>query len=449
MTHSKPAIAYLTAGAGGMFCGSCIHDNTLARALNQSGFDVQLIPTYTPIRTDESDVSVHKVFFGGINIYLQQKIPLFRHLPSIFDRFLDQPWLIRALTARAVDISLKELGALTVSMLKGTSGYQRKEVNQLCHWLEHHAKPDIVVLTNILISGCVEKLRERLQVPILVTLQGDDIFLESLPEPYKSHAIDQIRSIVPLIDGFIVHSEYYANFMVDYIGIDRNKVHVTPLGIDTHDFSGVGQLSTLRATLRATHTAGQSSDQITIGYLARLAPEKGLHQLAEAFIELCKRESSIDYRLRIAGWLSPQNQKYVDEVFANLTAAGLADRFHYAGEVDRQRKVDFLSELDLFSVPTTYREPKGLFALEAMACGVPVVLPAHGAFSEMIRATEGGLLCAPDQPVDLADKLELLAKDQPLRRQLGQQGRQHVLEYRNETAMATSTIAVFDHYLKR
>ena len=70
-------IVYLTAGAAGMFCGSCMHDNTLVRGLARQGWDLQLVPTYTPIRTDEDDVSVDQVFFGGVNIYLQQKIHLF------------------------------------------------------------------------------------------------------------------------------------------------------------------------------------------------------------------------------------------------------------------------------------------------------------------------------------------------------------------------------------
>ena len=69
-------IAYITAGAAGMYCGSCLHDNTLAAALLELGEDVVLVPTYTPLRTDEPDVSIDRVFFGGINVYLQEKVPL-------------------------------------------------------------------------------------------------------------------------------------------------------------------------------------------------------------------------------------------------------------------------------------------------------------------------------------------------------------------------------------
>ena len=72
-------LAYIAAGAGGMYCGSCMHDNTLAAALMRRGVDVALIPTYTPLRTDEESVSLDRVFYGGINVFLQEKLGLFRH----------------------------------------------------------------------------------------------------------------------------------------------------------------------------------------------------------------------------------------------------------------------------------------------------------------------------------------------------------------------------------
>ena len=77
-------IAHISAGAAGMYCGTCIHDNTLATALKRLGVDVALIPTYTPLRTDEQDVSIDRVFYGGINVFLQQKWSLFRHTPRTF-----------------------------------------------------------------------------------------------------------------------------------------------------------------------------------------------------------------------------------------------------------------------------------------------------------------------------------------------------------------------------
>ena len=379
-------IAYLTSGAANMFCGSCLHDNTLARAWNKQGIDALLVPTYTPIRTDEEDVSVDQVFFGGINVYLQQKIFFFRYLPAFLDRFLDSKWLLRKATSRGLEISARALGSLTVSMLKGRNGNQRKEVKRLCKWLSKEIKPDVVLLSNLLIGGCISELK-RLGIPVVVTLQGDDIFLEDLMEPFKGQALSILRRMVPEVSGFLVHSEYYKECMMSLLEIPAEKVHVVPLGIDVEDI---------------TMAQTDSTQPRTIGYMARMSKEKGLHILIDAFIELKQMPDTADVRLHLAGWRGVTNQGFADEQIRRLKEAGLEDSFIDYGTVDRDGKHMLLSESDLLCVPTTYKEPKGLFALEALAHGVPVVLPEHGAFPEVIRDVGGGHLVPPDDPQALA-----------------------------------------------
>ena len=120
-------IAFITAGAAGMYCGSCMRDNTLVAALVQGSATTRFsIPTYTPIRTDEDDVSQQRVFFGGINVYLEQKFWLFRHTPRFLDRLLNFRWLLRWVSRFAVRTKYSELGQLTISMLRGTHGKQRE-----------------------------------------------------------------------------------------------------------------------------------------------------------------------------------------------------------------------------------------------------------------------------------------------------------------------------------
>lgn len=429
-------IAYLTAGAAGMYCGSCLHDNTLAAALTRLGVDIQLIPTYTPIRTDEEDVSLDRVFFGGINVYLQQKLGLFRWLPPVLDRVLDRPWLLRRATARSTAIDPKVLGDLAVSMLRGEHGHQRKEVRRLCRYLASGAKPNLVVLSNMLIGGCIPALKRTLAAPVLVTLQGDDAFLEHLPEPHRTRAFDEIRTLVGDVDGFLVHSRYYAEFMAGYFGIPPDKLHVVPLGIDT---LGFGQPQPPRQDEAATGSARPK----TIGYLARLAPEKGLHVLVDAFLELRRMPGMNHVQLRIAGWLGEQNRTFAENQFDKLRAAGLADAFRYVGEVGRRGKAEFLRTLDILSVPTIHREPKGLFVLESLAAGVPVVLPDHGAFPELIASTGGGCLVPPHDPAALAGAIADLVRDEPRRRQYAAAGRQAVHEHRHAEAMARATLDVF------
>ncbi len=436
MSNSPLKVVYLTAGAGGMYCGSCMHDNTLARAMIAAGVDMLLVPLYTPIRTDEQDVSVGRVFFGGINVYLQQKFSLFRYLPRLFDRFFDQKWLLRWATSKQVDAGAEQLGELAVSMLRGEQGHQRKEVRRLCKWLRDSIKPNLINLSNMLIAGCVPALKKQLGVPVLVTLQGDDVFLDELPEPHKSQAFDEIRRLADDVDGFITHSRYYADFMAGYLGVPRDKFHITPLAIDTTDFAPF-------AACDRTHDNHRAP---AVGYLARLAPEKGLHVLVDAFLDLRARPGTEHVQLRVAGWLGQKNRPYADEQFAKLKAAGLSDAFHYAGEVDRAGKIDFLRNIDVLSVPTVYHDPKGLFVLEALAAGVPVVQPEHGAFPELLSACGGGRLVRPEDPKHLAETLHTLLTDHPTRDQLARIGCQAVHQRYDSKAMAAAMLKIYGSF---
>ena len=420
-------LAYLTAGAGGMFCGSCLRDNTLVSAMIRLGLDAVLVPTYTPIRTDGDDVSVDQVFYGGINVYLQQKLPFLRWLPNWADRFLDRPGLIRWATKGGMETSAKQLGALTVSMLKGAEGRQRKEVHRLCRWLDDELDPEVVILSNLLIGGCIPTLKQRLGARVYVTLQGDDIFLNDLIEPYRQQALEQLWRLAESVDGFLVNSRYYGQYMGEMLRIPEDKLHVTPLGLDVADFPAPAVDFIDRPP--------------TGGYLARLAPEKGLHQLVDAFLEL-KRDHCPQAKLRIAGWLGPQHEAYAEEQLRRLDDAGLEADYQCLGEVDRATKLEFLRSIDVLSVPTTYREPKGLYVLEALASGVPVVQPRHGAFPELLASTGGGLLVPPGDTAALADAWASLLNDPDLRRVLALEGRESVLQRHTAEAMAEATLRV-------
>ncbi len=89
-------ISILAAGAGGMYCGSCMRDNALATALKRQGHQITLIPLFTPLRTEPQDVSIGQVFYGGVNVYLQHATRLFRRTPRVLDWVFDRPWLLNA-----------------------------------------------------------------------------------------------------------------------------------------------------------------------------------------------------------------------------------------------------------------------------------------------------------------------------------------------------------------
>ena len=395
-----------------MYCGSCLHDNALAKALIRLGHDALLVPTYTPLLTDEADISQQQLFYGGLNVYLEQISPLFRWVPNWADQFLSAPWLVGWVASRAMGTSAKSLGGLTVSMLRGRNGDQRKEVRRLCNWLQT-LKPDVVIFSNLLIAGCLPELKQELGCQTVVILQGDDIFYEGLIQPYRDQALIELKRLTQHVDSFVVHSQYYGQHMRQLLEFPSNKLFVNPLSIDVTDF--------------ATWTPTTEERPPTVGYLARLAPEKGLHVLVDAFIELHRLGQAGDCRLAIAGWLGGQHASYWQKQQEKLAAAGLQDRYAYAGSVDRAGKLAFLNAIDLLCVPTTYHEPKGLFVLEAMAAGVPYLQPAHGAFPEMHSRAEAGQLFDPERPGELADRLAEALTDVAAMRELGARGRQHVL----------------------
>jgi glycosyltransferase involved in cell wall biosynthesis len=426
-------IAYITAGAAGMYCGSCMRDNTLVAALLQLGHDALLIPTYTPITTDEPDISQRRVFFGGINVYLQQKLALFRRTPRFLDRLLDFPGLLRWVSRFAVKTRAEDLGELTVSMLKGEHGYQKKEIAKLVDYLAQEVRPQLVVLTAVLLSGLVEPIKERLQVPVLATLQGDDIFLDALPPAHREPALALIREHCRAIDGFLATSAYYADFMSGYLEIPRQRIDVVWPGLDLRGHGGLAPV--------------RDAPPYTIGYFARICPEKGLHHLVEAFRLLRQAPGVPHCRLRVSGWLGENHRPYLNEQHKKLEEAGLLADFEHVESPDHASKVRFLHSLDALSVPTVYREPKGLYVLEALANAVPVVQPRHGSFPELVEATGGGLLVNPKDPADLAQALRRLVDDPALRVELGSRGQEAVRQRFTAERMARETADVFRKYL--
>jgi glycosyltransferase involved in cell wall biosynthesis len=421
-------IAIVTAGGAGMFCGSCMHDNTWARSLKKEGARVTLLPTYTPLRLDEQNESSPPVFLGGINIYLDFRARFWRALPRALTRWLDRPAVIRLATRFAVSTNPKQLGELTLAMLAGESGPQSREIDELISFLTDSLRPDTVCFSNAMLVGTVRSLRRKFSGPIYCILQGDDIFLEDLHEPYRTQALAAIRERARDFDGFFVHSAYYRDFMASYLEVPHEKFHIVPLGIDLAGHDGT--------------PSERKSDHFQVGYFARICPEKGLHQLVEGFRLLHKRHPNT--RLRAAGYLGPRDKAYFDKTCREARDLGTA--FEYAGSpATHEEKVAFLKSLDVLSVPTVYREPKGLYVLEAMANGVPVVQPRHGAFPEMLEATGGGLLVEPGDPQDLARALEELMKDPAGRMQLAHGGRQAVRTQYDDATMARRTMEILSN----
>jgi glycosyltransferase involved in cell wall biosynthesis len=421
-------VAYLAAGAGGMICGSCLRDNRIAASLIARGRDVVLIPLYTPIRTDEIDVSTRKVYFGGLSVYLEEKSALFRHLPRVLTRMLDSPRLLRRISKWAGKTDAADLGELTVSVLNGEHGAQRRELDELVRGLAA-IKPDIVKLPNLMFLGMAESIKRALHVPILCTLSGEDIFVDQLIEPYRGRAFDLIRRNAGAVDGYVSVTNYFADHAARHFSLPREHIHVIPMGVRHEDFA----------------EPAAPRPPFTIGYLARICSEKGLRQLCEAFTLLRRRGR--DCRLRVAGYLGARDRAYFHETVAFVRQQGCGENFEYVGEVDLRGKIEFLRSLHVLSVPTVYHESKGFYVLEALASGVPVVQPRHGSFPELVEATGGGLLYDPTGPAALADAIDLLMTDEALRTRLARAGHDAVCAKFTDGLMADRTWALCERFV--
>lgn len=414
-------IAYLTAGAGGMYCGSCMRDNALAAALIRQGRNVVLIPVFTPIRTDETDVSTPDVFYGGINVYLQQKSAFFRHAHRLLDKMLDSRRLLKLAMRGAGSGKPEELGEMTASILRGPRGSQRRELEKLIDGLREF-RPDVVHLPDAFFVGAAKSIKEALGATVVCTLTGEDIFIDKLKAPHRAEVLKLIREAGRDVDGFLLVSKYYAGYAAEHFGVPHERMTHVPLGIHLDgDASG-------------DRSPASSDGEFTIGYLARICHDKGLHLLCDALAIL--RGQGRACRVVAAGYLGASDRPYFEELQREVARRGLQDHFQYLGEVDRDAKFSFIRSLNVFSVPSVYQEAKGLYLLESLSQGIPAVQPRHGSFPEIIEATGGGLLYEPGNVQALAAGIAQLMDDATLREKLGQEGRRRIRELYTAEIMA-------------
>ena len=411
-----------------MYCGSCLRDNAMATELLARGHDVLLLPVYTPTHTDEPNVSDDHVVLGGISAYLEQYVPFFRKTPTWLDRLWDSKAALSLASRKSISVNPKMLGEMTVSVLRGEDGFQRKEIKKLIEWVKELPQPDVVNLPYTLLIALARPLKEALNCPVLCTLQGEDLFLNGLHEPYRSESMDLISRQLDQVDLFLSVSEYYADYMPQYLGIPAEKIRVVPLGINPHGF----EMKEPRA-----------SEPFTVGFFARVAPEKGLHVLAEAYRMLRQSGDLPEARLEVAGYMAPDCQPYLREIETKLKQANLADEFHYRGVLERAEKIAFLRGLDVMSMPATYDEPKGVSLLEAMACGVPLVQPRRGGFTEIVEKTGGGLLVKPDDPESLAEGIREIYRNNELASELSAKGFHGVRQHYTAGQMADKLLIAF------
>ena len=425
-------IVHLTPGTGSFYCGTCLRDRTLVRALQARGHDVSMVPMYLPSYPEDGRPREEgPIRMGAVNMYLQEKLPACRLLPSALTDLLDAPGLLRWVSKRAGGATDPAfLGRMTRSMLEGEEGRLGALVKKLAAELAEEGPYDAILLSNALLAGVARPLRESTGAAVVCTLQGESPYLDALPEPHRSAAWKTLAERAADVDGFIAVSRCYADQMIERLDLDPDKVTVILNGMDVEQYPA--------------RTPAELPSPPTLGFLARMCADKGLPLLVDAFLALHERGRVPDLVLKIAGVELEEDRPLVAALRQKLDAAGLSARVTFHPNVERDAKWEFLRSLSVLSVPATADESFGLYLLEAMAAGVPVVQPNHAAFPEILAATGGGLLCAPDDPLALATSIEHLLLDPDEAQALGEHGRTAVHEHFTADRMAREVEALLE-----
>lgn len=409
-------IVQITPGSGDNFyCENCLRDQALLRTLRKQGHHAKMVPLYLPIKFDLPNVSMDApIFFGGVNVYLQQKMELFRRTPRWVDSIFDNRTLLSRVSRKAGMTSSRELGETTLSMLKGQDGHQAKELDRLVEWLSRDMnKPDVIILSNVLLGGLAAPLKKQLQIPVVTLLQDEEAFIDGLGDPYSREAWDLLRKCCQDMDALISVSRSYANRIAPRLDLDGNRLYISYMGIDMNDYQ----------------PADSPPDRPTIGFLSRMCPERGLDTLVDAFILLKQNPELKTCQMQISGGKSQADESFLRIIRRRLETAGVAEDVIFMPEFLGEKRKHWLKKLTVMCVPEKEEAAYGLFAMEAQAAGVPIVVPKIGIFPELIDLTGGGVLVEFNSPRFFSAALSPLLLDPASAHELGQRGCRGIEEH--------------------
>lgn len=383
-------IIQIVPGFGGTFyCGNCLRDSALVQSLRKQGHDALTIPMYLPLTLNsETQTDGIPVFYGAVNLYLKQNYPWLRNMPRFVERLLNSGPILRIAAHKAGSTRAEGLEEMTESMLLGSEGNQRKELEELVDFLRKE-QPDIVHLSNALLLGLARQIREEIKVPVICSLQDEDVWVDAMHESYRERIWNLMAERGKDVDAFVAVSHFYAGVMQQRMKIPDEKIHVVHIGLNPASYE----------------PSPPATDPPAIGFLSRMNEENGFGLLIDAFIELKRNERFAPLRLYATGGMTGDDKVFIRRQVQKLKRAKLEDlvEIQYAYHPDSLR--EFFRKISLLSVPVLKGEAFGLYQLEALASGVPLVQPAIGAFPEIIEATGGGVVYQPNTSSALAIKL--------------------------------------------
>ena len=422
-------IVNIVPGFGGTFyCGNCLRDSDYTSALRAAGHESTTLPIYLPLSMDHvaKDNGI-PVFYGAISVYLKQNFRLLRHMPAWLEHFFNAPFFLKIASKRAGSTRAEGLEEMTISMLKGHEGYQREELDMLVDYIKDHVKPDVIHLSNALLLGLAKEIKEKLNVPVVCSLQDEDVWIDAMHPDYIPGLWELMSEKARDIDAFIAVSQYFSDVMTRKMKLDPSKVFVVHIGVDPQKY---------RFESPVKHP-------MTIGYMSRLNEENGFGIVVDAFIQLKREMDLCNCKLKLTGGSTGDDKRYIKKQISKLKSAGLLEEVAFLDQYEGEEKRRFLSSLSVLTVPVLNGEAFGLYQLEAMASGTPIVQPALGAFPEIVEATGGGKLFSPNTSDALCQVLKTILTDEDQLRTLAERGRAGVLEKFDLKTLVDKMIGVY------
>ncbi len=422
-------IAYVTPGSGMQFyCQNCFRDTALLHALTAHGHDVAKVPMYLPSGLNSSEnITATPVFYGAINVYLKEKLPLYRHAPEWVEHLLDSPALLNLAAKKSGSTRASGLEEMTLSMLQGEKGRQATELDHLIQYLKKEVFPDVVHLSNALLLGLAHRLKDDLGAGIVCSLQDENEWVDLMDEHYQSQVWDLMAEKAVDVDLFVTASQYYADKSQRQLKIPAEKIKVLYGGIDFEGYE--------RSSL--------PGDPPVIGYLCRMSEYFGLGILVDAYLELKKDERFKDLKLYLTGGYSGDDKSYVNSLMKKISERGFTNDVKIFKDFCRDSRIEFLKSLTLLSVPVPSGEAFGAYQVEALAAGVPIVQPNVGCYPEFVEITQGGIIYEPNTGEKLASAIDSLLSDPDRMRKMGEQGRKVVLEQFSMEQMANNIAEIY------
>ena len=423
-------IVHIVPGTGGSFyCENCVRDGGLVKALHQAGYHITMVPLYLPLVIDEPSLAGDApVFFGAVSTFLKEKFPPLRRMPGWLEKPLNSPAMLKYAASKAGSTRAAGLEDMTLSMLSGEQGNQAAELEHLVQWLKETIKPDVVYLANALLLGLVHRIREQLNVPVVCALEDEDIWLASM-DPVQ---LDRIRAVLKQkaqeVDAFITVSDTFRERIQKFLDLPASQFTTVHVGID----------------LEGYEESRQEPEVPTVGYLSRMCAEMGLDILVDAFIQIRTSGALDRLRLLVTGGMTGDDQHFLSTQRQKLDRAGLIEDVTFVDDFDRSGRINTLKSMTIMSVPLKKEEAFGVFQIEAMAAGVPIVQPAMGACPEIINLTGGGIVYQPNTAEKLARALVELLKDDSRRHELSKQGRKMVHEKFSNVEMSRRLMAIYE-----